>query len=229
MSVQIIGPANSRSRIKLQALCDGLRGDLRVVWGRDMDKLTQLKVIFDAGVRTPTIYSPPQQTHVSVRRFVDWGHVIWGRQLYHTQGLDIATDPSSRKWRDSDYWVEVVQDVKDEWRIHVMDGSVIHTARKFQSIKCVHSTDSEEERCNSCVIRSRGNGWRMTRDREPNTWLRILAKAAVAAIGWDLGAVDLIERTDGSGVVLEVNSRPGLDDRTAQDYFAGIQRRLTRR
>jgi hypothetical protein len=231
VSIQIIGPPHSKSRALLQNMCEGMERDLQIVWGREMDKFAQIQKLGMAGIPIPWFTSDCEVA----RGKRDLGSIVWGRKFNHTQGRDIKTDPSVRGWARSDYWVEVIEDVKDEWRIHVMDGLVIHSERKHHPDGCPHgypptSTDWGPARvvyCEQCDrIRSRRNGWRMTRDRKPSKALMDLAKAAVKTLEWDLGAVDVIEKTDGNGVVLEVNSRPGLDNRTARQYLKGIQRRL---
>jgi hypothetical protein len=195
-----------------------------------MDKWTQLKILFSKAVPIPVCTDDFE----SARLWVDRGVITWGRKINHTQGRDIATNPASNKWRKCDYWVEVIQDVKDEWRIHVMDGLVIHCERKVHidlmgamGFSCRHRL--QPNLCGECgAIRSHRNSWRMIRDRKPSLRLMKLAKNAVAALEWDLGAVDILEKSDGAGAVLEVNSRPGLDSRTARQYVKGIQRRIQR-
>jgi glutathione synthase/RimK-type ligase-like ATP-grasp enzyme len=49
----------------------------------------------------------------------------------------------------------------------------------------------------------------MAHNVDPPDGLRNLAKRAVAACNYDLGAVDILETATG-GVVLEVNSRPAV-------------------
>jgi len=72
----------------------------------------------------------------------------------------------------------------------------------------------------------------MVHDVEPTEEMRKIAKKAVAACGYDFGAVDMIVRRDGSVWVLEVNKAPGLDAYTAGKYmqqFVRIAKRKRRK
>ncbi len=77
-------------------------------------------------------------------------------------------------------------------------------------------------------IRSSNSGWDINYDAEAQKHVaqrhRDLAKKAVAALGYDFGAVDLglVEGPDRprSLVVLEVNSAPGLSNPNTADAYA---------
>ena len=78
-------------------------------------------------------------------------------------------------------------------------------------------------------IRNRKNGWTFIRDCPlPTDQLRETAKAATAALGYPWGAVDLLYNPITQRItVLEVNSAPGMDNRTATAYAAEIANIVT--
>jgi hypothetical protein len=222
--IRIIGPEDSKSRQLLQSLVDGIEADATITWGRLMDKLEQLKILKEAGVPVPRFSTNREELMCLVRGDV------WGRKINHSQGRDIRF-PGDRGYERSDYFVEPIKDVKDEWRVHIFNGLSIHSARKVWIGPCIHNiphiSNPPPWNCNICnSVRSRINGWRMLRDKELPSKVRTVAKAAVKALGWDLGAVDLLKCEDSKIYVLEVNSRPGLDNRTAEQYVRAIRRRL---
>jgi D-alanine-D-alanine ligase-like ATP-grasp enzyme len=71
-------------------------------------------------------------------------------------------------------------------------------------------------------VRNRNNGWHMTHEEEPPKGLRPLASQAVAACGYNFGAVDLYITEDGTMGVFEVNKAPGLDNYTLEAYAQGF-------
>lgn len=104
---------------------------------------------------------------------------------------------------------------KKEFRVHVMNGSVIDV--------------QEKRRRNGAgpgdgIIRSHDNGWVFCHQNivEPTT-LRQEAIAAMAATGLDFGAVDLIwNETRNQVYVLEINTAPGMSPSTCETYANAI-------
>lgn len=104
---------------------------------------------------------------------------------------------------------------KKEFRVHVMNGSVIDV--------------QEKRRRNGAgpggqIVRSHDNGWVFCHQNivEPER-LRAEALAAVAALGLDFGAVDLIwNETRNTVYVLEVNTAPGMTPSTVELYANAI-------
>jgi hypothetical protein len=147
---------------------------------------------------------------------------LWlARKRNHSQGKDIipvgAKLRKRRDWRDSDFFVKYVPNVVREWRFHILAGKCIARATKVWAGNGPEPTVAP-------IIRSRRLGWHMRHDLEPHKSLRKVAKAAVKAVGYELGAVDLLELNDGSAVVLEVNSRPAIrDEYTLAAYAAALR------
>lgn len=140
-------------------------------------------------------------------QWVAEGGLVFGRKFIHTEGRDII-GPRHPRWIRSEYWVKVIPNVAQEWRIHVFQGRSIARGLKVQ-------TGVTRRRM---PVRNRANGWTMVHDVEPPRGLRTLAKKAVAACGYDFGAVDILVGEDGAAWVLEVNRAPGLDQSTATAY-----------
>lgn len=100
---------------------------------------------------------------------------------------------------------------KAEYRFHVFGGSVIDVQEKRKK-------KGVEER--NTRIRNVNNGYVYCRDNvQPPVGAADLAVRAVAALGYQYGAVDLIyNEKRGQCYVLEVNSRPGLMGSTLENY-----------
>lgn len=99
---------------------------------------------------------------------------------------------------------------KHEYRVHVFNGEVIDVTqkRKRKGVEVDYK------------IRNYKNGWVYCRDDivEPSD-LRSVSIAAVAALGLDFGAVDVIwNEKENKCYVLEVNTAPGLVGTTLESY-----------
>lgn len=159
-----------------------------------LDGYEQLQHFVEAGVPCPE-FTPD----------LPLGRGWLGRKRQHTQGKDISRSQSSDKvWRQSDYWVKYMP-AKSEWRFHILNGHSIGRGLK------VWVGPGPEPQAPP-VIRSRRLGWHLQHNVEPPKGLRKVAKAAVAACGYELAAVDILELADGTPCVLECNSRPAIRD-----------------
>ena len=101
---------------------------------------------------------------------------------------------------------------KAEYRVHVFNGEVIDIQQK----KKKRGFDGDRD----TRIRNCANGYCYTRDAIlPPNGIHSLAIAAVAAVGYTYGAVDVIyNEKRNMCFVLEVNSRPGLQGTTLKKY-----------
>lgn len=99
-----------------------------------------------------------------------------------------------------------------EFRIHVMNGTVTFVQQKKRA-------DGAQERPEySNVVRNYHTGWiYASSDIRPNDAAIRAAVNAVAALGLDFGAVDVITRRDDAWV-LEVNTAPGLQGTNLSTY-----------
>jgi glutathione synthase/RimK-type ligase-like ATP-grasp enzyme len=104
---------------------------------------------------------------------------------------------------------------KKEFRIHVgktSDGTFVVIAEQQKVAK--HGTEPTDWR-----IRSHSNGFVFQRQGiNVPLHVRSAAMRALEATGLDFGAVDVILTTGGKASVLEVNTAPGLEGQTVQDY-----------
>jgi len=181
---------------------EGLNGSPAITGVAQLEKLSNHE-----GVLVPEFTTDPEEAASWVQK----GLMVFGRRNNHTQGRDIV-GPTQQAFYDRDYWVKMIPNISEEWRIHVFDGHSIARGKK------VYDDSSGVPPC----IRSRRRGWRMRHDVDPSRGLRPAAKAAVEALGYDFGAVDLVLTREGQMYVLEVNKQPGLDDYTAQKYAVAI-------
>jgi len=97
-----------------------------------------------------------------------------------------------------------------EFRVHVVGESVIDTQQKIRDPK-LEPADWK--------IRSHANGFLYARNGIISSDSRdALALSAVNALGLDFGAVDIVEDKAGNFFVLEVNTAPGLEGQTLENY-----------
>lgn len=103
-----------------------------------------------------------------------------------------------------------------EYRVHVFGGKVIDYTKKLKRVdgEIVHRVEDDH-------IRNAANGWEYIRDVEPRESVKELAVDAIAALGLDFGAVDII-RHKRKNYVLEVNTACGLSPRGIEAYSDAI-------
>jgi hypothetical protein len=132
---------------------------------------------------------------------------LLGRCLTHSQGRDIRV--VLEKWQ-----LQALQGVMDfftpytpsvaEWRTWVYRKRHLGSFRKVLT---------EPIRMRG-IGRNHHNGFAFQRAELSETpeAVKQLARQAIAALRLDFGAVDILEKADGSYVALEVNSAPGVGD-----------------
>lgn len=186
-------------------------GDLLINWGTNYreggglncsvklapgDKLSELKLFERAGVKT---------VEFSLTRPANgrW----YARQAYHEGGSDLAANLSH-----GDYYVKHI-DTDHEYRVYVFKDRTIATGLKEPEKPEYHP-----------YLRSMKHGWdwsyRLAKVNrmESRHVARTEAIKAIAAVGYDFGGVDVGITRDGKPVVFEVNSRPGLDEYSAERF-----------
>lgn len=226
--MRIHGHATGSILLLAERLTD--RNDIAVRWGGPqvagaingechlMDGLEQLQTLKEKGIVVPEFIV--QTDYIQNVDITGW----LARRRNHTQGRDIIPVGQHvhgrRRWQNSDYFVKY-QPARAEWRFHILEG--VSIARGLKYYTGVRSTLVPEP-INTPIIRSRRLLWHLRHDISPPAVIREAAKAATAAVGYDLGAVDVLELEDGSPCVLEVNSRPAiLDEYTLNAYSKALR------
>lgn len=105
---------------------------------------------------------------------------------------------------------------KEEYRVHVLDGKVIDVQQKRKRRGAENDTNGR--------IRNLANGYVFCRDGiQERAGLNDLAVAAVAALNYKLGAVDVAYNVKRDKlIVLEVNACPGMAGQTLDNYADAI-------
>lgn len=96
---------------------------------------------------------------------------------------------------------------RTEYRVHVFGGQVIHRSIKLRR----NREDGQGER-NPTLVRNVNNGWVYGNTENVPAQVDDLAVRAVAALGLDFGAVDILyyDGAQPEALALEVNTAPGL-------------------
>ncbi len=188
-------------------------GDLCVNWGTSgasrfgtkcrwlnkgvyVDKLRHFQQMQRAGVMIPEF---------RMERPVDgtW----YARMCNHMDGSDLE-----RNLQHGDYYVQHV-DIDEEYRVHVFRGDVLRASRKVH----MPGTPRTKFRC--------GDSWGFSnRNYKEDLSREFLQQtsAAVEAIGYDFGGVDIATTAGGGVVVFEVNSAPWLGGEMQAAYARKI-------
>jgi hypothetical protein len=182
-------------------------------WGkRGHNGWEQMVKFAAAGVRCPDACNTLAEAQAELHN-----RVLWGRKNDHTQGRDIV-GPFHARWRASEFWVAPIP-IKDEYRQHVWNGRCIRIGAKVQT----------GPQTRHLPVRSRKNGWTIDYGANPEeplrSQIRAASVAAVKALDYPGGAVDVILGEDGLVYVLEVNTAPSLrDERTLEAYVKAISK-----
>lgn len=238
--MQILG----HSRGAILQLAERLRDcNVRLRWGGQQqpgavngschlaDGLEQLQAFSRNEVPTIRYTTDPVQRDLWVAE----GHKVLGRTLHHTQGRDIVWPSQSKSrnaaWQKRDFWT-VYRPAVQEWRIHIVDGHSIARGLKHFVPQEV-GAELEQAASGAPIIRSRRLGWVMRHDIVPPKSLRDIAKQAVKSLGYQLGAVDILQLTTSKTTearlqyaVLEVNSRPAIRDEYTLAAYEKALRKL---
>jgi D-alanine-D-alanine ligase-like ATP-grasp enzyme len=105
-----------------------------------------------------------------------------------------------------------------EYRLHVFNGKVIDLVEKRRRTGFQEATNYNK------YVRSYEQGWIMARDGVVVTEeTRSQAIRAVQALGLDFGAVDIVMDRNGKPMILEVNTAPGIQGTTLDNYKKAVQ------
>lgn len=206
------------------------RGQVVVAWGAPNAPETAL----NGGIRVGKLHQLQtwKSADLSTLEYSSTPRTGWlPRSGNSFGGRDFLTNPPN----PPAYWTKPVTNVIAEWRVHLVRKSssrgclpqnykVIRLGRK------VNSDPSLNVERNGVQIRSRQFGWHlqyfgssMSRTLTSLGDLSLQCRWAIATLGWDFGAIDVLQ-TDQGFVLLEANSAPSLrDDNTLKAYADAIK------
>jgi len=181
------------------------------------NKLSALQVLKQAGVSTVEF----TDSQATVRGWLNLGNkVVVRHKLSANSGDGIQILRNSYDVPYARLYTKYMK--KDrEFRIHVFQGRVFDFQEKKKKSGVVHEEGSDNH-----LIRSHLNGWIFCRTGVScPEYIKSEAIRAVAALGLDFGAVDVIDAR-GRPYILEVNTAPGLENTTLQNYVAQFRRAI---
>lgn len=177
-------------------------------------KVTNKKNFFLACEAIPEIQCVPFcLTKEAAIAWLSKGHTVCARQkLTGSSGEGLVLFDAMDKFVEAPLYTQYIKK-KDEYRIHVMNGEVISVQRK--ALKKDFEGDNVDHR-----IRNLSNGFIFARDGvKPPEQVITQAQSSVTKLGLDFGAVDIIwNEKSQAAFVLEINSAPGLEGSTIDDY-----------
>ena len=150
------------------------------------------------------------------RSSVSWeGTTVVRHKLTGHSGEGIEIVEPGTELPAAPLYVEYVKK-EDEYRVHIIGESITTVQRKAR--------DKSNENPN-WQVRNHANGFVFVREGvDPPACVRDAATGAIAALGLDFGAVDVIyNRKSGKAYVLEVNTAPGMEGTTIQEYADGFR------
>lgn len=178
-----------------------------------VDKLVSLRALQQAGVRVPEFTTTLAD---------DRGRDVWlaRTNLRGSGGDGIVVVRRGEPVPAAPLYVKYVPKL-EEYRVHVVDGHIVFIQQK-RRVRDNEQTDDEK------LIRNHANGWVFCPVTDGRACGQDLAINAVAALGLDFGAVDLIiGRDDRLAYILEVNTAPGIESPTlAAAYKEEFRRAL---
>lgn len=177
-----------------------------------LDKLTQFQRFANANVSSPEFTT---DRSVAAGWCVDGITVVCRTLLRSSEGRGIVVAEREDQLVPARLYTKYVKK-KKEFRVHVLNGQVIDVQEKRK--RKDHPNDRDTR------VRNVANGYVFCREGlvEP-AGLRELASQACAALGYNLGAVDIVfnERSN-TCFVLEVNATPGMEGTTLEKYSNAI-------
>jgi glutathione synthase/RimK-type ligase-like ATP-grasp enzyme len=234
MKVRIVPykPASNSAKKLAQALSEKLGykvwrgkpkpGFLNVGWGNRMtgaihwvnsplnvaaahNKLIAFDLLQHDGVSIPKFTTSKEEA----AKWLADGSTVLARTAKGQGGSGIQVVKDGEDLPDAELYTQYIKK-KKEFRVHVFKGKAIlvQEKRKKKNVEANY------------IVRSHNNGWVFcTKDIHEPDGLRVLGVAAVASLGLDFGAVDIIwNEKQNKCFVLEVNSAPGLCPTTTELY-----------
>lgn len=185
--------------------------------GLATDKLSFFKFI---GL-IPTLQTVPFTTDKD--KAVEWlsqGHTVCARQKLNASGGEgLVLFDHTDKFVDAPLWTLYVKK-RDEFRVHVMAGEIIAVQRKALKNGFEGETDHR--------VRNLANGYIFARNEvDPPKMILEQSLLCVGRLGLDFGAVDILwNEKKQQSYILEVNTAPGLEGTTVDDYANSFRRKF---
>jgi len=179
------------------------------------NKLTAFQIMKAAGVNVPDF-----TTDINVaKEWIEDERIVFCRTLLKANsGRGIVIAKQASELVTAPLYVKYIRKEK-EYRIHVFNGQVIDMVEKRRR------RGFQESNVYNKYVRSYEQGWVFVRDNINVTEeTKAAALAAVQALNLDFGAVDIVMNRDNEPVVLEVNTAPGLQGTTLENYKRAIER-----
>jgi glutathione synthase/RimK-type ligase-like ATP-grasp enzyme len=179
------------------------------------NKLLFFHEVFNKGLSIPEWTEDP----AVVKMWIDKGKTVFARTVLNghsgkgivelKKGVDIC--------KASLYTVYIPK--KEEYRVHIVAGNVIHTQRK--------ALRNDYNGPKNWTIRSHANGFKFVYGKDlgkvPDDVLQ-QARRAMEICRLDFGAVDIIwNDKEKKAYVLEINTAPGLEGTTVQKYTEALK------
>jgi len=169
---------------------------------------------------------PVPDFSVTLEGIGNWKEIVLRDTLCTSGGRGVRVYPMeifmdlSEELKQSKLYVQYIKK-HSEYRVHVFNGSVIHTQIKKKSYD--GAGDYEHWR-----VRNSSNGWVFSSNlgelsQEIIESMHKIAIEAVEVLDLDFGAVDLIYNTIKGVFVLEVNTAPGIESVTLDAYARTIE------
>jgi glutathione synthase/RimK-type ligase-like ATP-grasp enzyme len=212
------------------------RGDVVITWGGGgCPHVGRCRTFNGAGLDTATnklsCFNILRAANVSVPPF--WTNqrdipddafpVVCRTVLNGHSGAGIVIANERRELVNAPLYVQYKKK-QDEYRIHVMQGEVISVQRKALRQGEGRPADPDFR------VRNLANGFVFVRgDVNPPREVLNQSIMALNAVGIDFGAVDVIWNSrEERAYVLEINTAPGLEGQTVEDYANAFRRVIGR-
>lgn len=186
-----------------------------------VNKLSTLKKLHEEGVPTPNFAVSKKQA------LAEWANndtVVFARTSLTGSGGDGIVVGPLKDAPEAPLYTNLFEKRSYEFRVHVFPEqgkTLLGEKRKAKDSPANTGTDK--------YVRSNRNGWvfcynDLASPKAIQVWANQTAMDAVSALGLDFGAVDIVwSDASKSGVVLEVNSAPGLaHSKSLEFYCSGL-------
>lgn len=177
------------------------------------DKLLALYKMKDAGVNVPEFTTDVNDAKAWIGR----GYIVFCRTLLRANsGRGIVIAKETNELVRAPLYVKYIRKEK-EFRLHVFNGKVIDLVEKRRR------QGFQEANNYNKYVRSYEQGWIMARENVQVTEeTKAQAVLAVRALGLDFGAVDIVMNRENKPVILEVNTAPGIQGTTLENYRKAV-------